>query len=154
MNFLLVVHTLNPLWVPHLKYNLRIRKNIVDGAMEERERCDMWSAICLAKINFLRVNRKCNFTIFYSWTFFLFLFLRSKKGKVKYAIPVFEVRWTGSLYPSFSGNRLYVVVCHCFPYCFTSLSLNRLSYSFVTSWVGMGAPNTATQLKKNHLEDE
>ena len=59
--------------------------------------------------------------------------------KVKYAIPVFEVRRTGSLCPSFSGNRLYVVVCHCFPHRFTSLSLNRLSYSFVTCWVGMGA---------------
>ena len=32
---------------------------------------------------------------------------------VKYAIPVFEVRQIGSLCPSFSGNRLYVVVSHC-----------------------------------------
>ena len=30
-----------------------------------------------------------------------------------------------------------MVFCHCFPHCFTSLSLNRLSYSFVTCWVGM-----------------
>ena len=51
----------------------------------------------------------------------------------------FKVRRTGSLCPSFSGNRLYVVVCQCFPHRFTSLSLNRLSYSFVTCWVGMGA---------------
>merc|ERR1712102_234825 len=74
--------------------------------------------------------------------FFVFLvkfrpFLHIKKSKVKYAIPVFEVRRTGSLCPSFSGNRFYVVVCHCFPHRFTSLSLNRLSYSFVTCWVGM-----------------
>ena len=51
----------------------------------------------------------------------------------------FKVRWTRNLYPSFSGNGLYVVVCHCFPHCFTSLSLNRLSCSFVTCWVVMAA---------------
>ena len=51
---------------------------------------------------------------------------------VKYANSVFEVRRTGSLCPSFSGNWMYVVICHFFQHRFTSLSLNRLSYSFVT----------------------
>ena len=32
-----------------------------------------------------------------------------------------------------------MVVCHCFPYHFTWLCLNRLRYLFVTSWVNLGA---------------
>ena len=61
------------------------------------------------------------------------------KSKLSYAIPIFEVKRLGSLCPSFSGNLFYVEVCHCFPHRFTSLSPNRLSYSFMTCWVGMGA---------------
>ena len=51
--------------------------------------------------------------------------------KVKYNNPVFDVRRSGSLCTSFLGNRLYVVVCHCFPH-LISFGLNRLHYLFVT----------------------
>ena len=78
------------------------------------------------KLYYKNVKPNAFRTFFLSW-----MTLCLCKSKVNYAVlEVFVSRFF---------NQLYVVVCHLFPHHFASLSLNRLSYSFVTCWVVIGA---------------